>query len=93
MLGTWQLKDFDPGDGVAQKAFESSATAEGWIDVAVPGGTIDADSNKLVPGSAEVDQSFLEAQIKRAASVKAHFAEGRLQVIKPQPKSEKPPQE
>jgi len=63
------------------------------VDVAVPGGTMDADSNKLVPGSAEVDQSFLEAQIKRAASVKAHFAEGRLQVIKPQPKSEKPPQE
>ena len=53
------------------------------VDVAVPGGTMDADSNKLVPGSAQIEQSFLEAQIKRAASLKAHFAEGRLQVIRP----------
>jgi hypothetical protein len=44
---------------------------------------MDADSNKLMPGSAQIEQSFLEAQIKRAASLKAHFAESRLQVIRP----------
>lgn len=38
MFGTWKLKDFDPGDGIAQKAFEGSrALDENWIDVAVPG--------------------------------------------------------
>ena len=35
--GTWKLKDFDPGQGLAQGAQRPETDTTSWIDVAVPG--------------------------------------------------------
>ncbi|MGH6971618.1 MAG: hypothetical protein ACREEQ_08395, partial [Caulobacteraceae bacterium] len=36
-LGSWRVKDFDPGGGEAARAFDDAAQGADWIDAPAPG--------------------------------------------------------
>ncbi|HQK93151.1 MAG TPA: glycoside hydrolase family 2 protein, partial [Armatimonadota bacterium] len=57
--GTWKLKDFDPGQGLAQGAQRPETDTATWIDVAVPG-----DVHRALVASGRLAEPFDDQNIE-----------------------------
>ena len=62
MFDIWKLKDFAPGDGLAQGAFSEGFDDHGWLDIPAPG-----DVHRALIAAGRIEDPFYDQNEKKCA--------------------------